>query len=341
MLPTDQAITSAAKPESLTRREALKLGTASVPLLALALAARSHAALQKLDRPVRIGMIADLHQDVMHDGVQRISAFANAMQKQTLDAVLQLGDFAYPAEKNREVIDRFNGSHKKPLHVIGNHDTDSGHTKAECLEVWGMPSRYYTTDVAGVQLIVLDGNDSGSPTYKGGYPSYIGEEQLAWLEKQLEELAGPIVVVSHQPLAGPAAVDNAEQVQQLLSKAADKVLLAINGHTHIDAIREVEHVRYLHVNSASYYWMGGDYKHTSYPAEVHESHPYIEYTCPYREALFSTLVIDPESLTITLEGSKSEWVGKSPNEMGLKEQNDLDLTKEVSPTISPRKIERS
>ena len=51
---------------------------------------------RKLEAPVKIGMIADLHQDVMHDGERRLESFVQAMKNEKPDAVIQLGDFAYP-----------------------------------------------------------------------------------------------------------------------------------------------------------------------------------------------------------------------------------------------------
>ena len=47
------------------------------------------------------------------------------------------------------------------MHVIGNHDTDAGFTKDNCIDVWGMPGRYYAKNIEGLQLLVLDGNDGG------------------------------------------------------------------------------------------------------------------------------------------------------------------------------------
>ena len=36
-----------------------------------------------------LGMIADLHQDVMHDGPSRLEAFLDAMKNEKPDALLQ------------------------------------------------------------------------------------------------------------------------------------------------------------------------------------------------------------------------------------------------------------
>ena len=93
-----------------------------------------------------------------------------------------------------------------------------------------------------------------------------------------------MIVLSHQPLAGPSCVDNAQVVQSLLAANADRILVAINGHTHIDEFFEIDGVHYWHVNSAAYYWMGSNYKHKNYSPEIHAKFPSQSSTCPYREA---------------------------------------------------------
>ena len=233
------------------------------------------AALSKIKKPIKLGMIADLHQDVMHDGPARLKAFLDAMKKEKPDALLQLGDFAYPSKKNEVVTQAFAKAHPKALHVLGNHEIDGGHSFDQVAKLWGMKGRYYTEKVNGLDLIVLDCNEKPK-NHKGGYPKYVGREQLEWLEKQLKNLKGPIFVISHQPLAGPGSIDNAREVQALLNAAEDKVLLAVNGHTHIDHVARVGKLSYLHVNSASYKWVGGSHRNRSYPPEVHSKFRWIE-----------------------------------------------------------------
>jgi len=323
----------------LTRRGFLRATSAASVVVALPGTVAS--AVSRLDEEVRVGLIADLHQDIMHDGTERMAAFVAEMAKRPPDALLQLGDFAYPNPDNKDVIDLFNQAHEHTLHVIGNHDTDSGHTRQQCLDLWGMPGRYYSRDVAGVLFLVLDGNDPGSPEHKGGYASFIGKEQVDWLEAQLAGATGPVVVVSHQPLAGAGAVDNAQQIQGILSAASDKVVLALNGHTHIDDLLRTGNVTYLHVNSASYHWVGGQHQHVSFPEAIHEQHRWISYTCPYRDPLFTTLSIDPETRTILIEGRSSSWVGPAPAELGAKRDSDLIHGEQIAPRIRQRLIRHS
>ncbi len=289
--------------------------------------------LASIEKPVSIGLIADLHQDIMHDGPIRMQAFADYMGNSQPDAIIQMGDFAYPNEKNRSVIDLFNSCHENSLHIIGNHDTDSGHTKDQCIDIWGMPGRYYSKVISGLRLIVLDGNEEGSPSHKGGYVSYIGKEQQQWLRDELESTTEPVIIFSHQPLAGTIAVDNAGEMQDLLGSFSDKILLALNGHSHIDDVLYIQGNHYVHINSASYYWVGGDYKHESYSPEIHEKHPWISSTCPYREALFTMLTIDPVQKKILIEGRSSSWVGASPFELGFER---VELKDEIVPGISDR-----
>ena len=295
------------------------------------------AALSKIKKPIKLGMIADLHQDIMHDGPARLKAFLDAMKEEKPDALLQLGDFAYPTKKNEVVAKAFEKAHPRALHVLGNHEIDGGHTFDQVAKLWGMKGRYYTENVNGLDLVVLDCNEKPK-NHKRGYPKHIGQKQLEWLEKQLKTRKGPILVISHQPLAGPGSIDNAGEVQTLLEAAADKVLLAVNGHTHIDHVARVGKISYLHVNSASYKWVGGSHRNKSYPAEVHSRFRWVEYTCPYRDSLFATLTIDPDNGRIEVKGRESQWVGKSPSQLAIPTKYGLTNGKEICPKIRSRQL---
>lgn len=312
-------------------------GTTAAVATSIILPRRVIACLERVKKPIKLGMIADLHQDVMHDGPARLQAFLDAMKEENPDALIQLGDFAYPTKKNEVVSKAFEKAHAKTLHVLGNHEIDDGHSFDEVAKLWGMKGRYYTEHVNGLDLVVLDGNEKPE-NHQGGYPAHIGEEQLEWLAKQLKTLKGPILVICHQPLAGPSCIDNAEEVQTLLNSAADKVLLAVNGHTHIDHVARVGKISYLHVNSASYKWVGGSYRNKSYPAELHSKFQWVEYTCPYRDSLFTTLTIDPAKGRIDVQGRESQWVGKSPSQLGIADKPDLTDGKEICPKIRSRQL---
>ena len=94
------------------------LRAAATTTAALTLPKIAAAAVARLEKPVRLGLIADLHHDVMHDGLARTGVFGKEMAALHPDAILQMGDFAYPNEANKEVIDLFKGAHERSLHVI-------------------------------------------------------------------------------------------------------------------------------------------------------------------------------------------------------------------------------
>lgn len=269
-----------------------------------------------LTKKLTLGLIADLHVDLIPDAVERLKAFLEASGMKDVNALIQLGDFAIPAESNQGVIDLFNSFHSYTYHVLGNHDTDGGYSWEACLKAYGMQSRYYAFDLEGVRVLVLDGNEKGSPSYTGGYPCYIGSVQKAWMEEELEKAKIPILILSHQPLAGTGCIDNSGEIQALLGNYADKILLALNGHSHVDDHLTVQGVHFVHINSASYYWVGRDYVHLSYPEAIHADYPHLSKTCPYSDPLFAFLTIDWEKGVLQLEGRNSNWRGPSPQELG-------------------------
>ncbi|MDA7789242.1 metallophosphoesterase family protein [Akkermansiaceae bacterium] len=293
--------------------------------------------LDSLSQKISLGVIADLHVDLIPDGAERLDSFLDEMTKTKPDALIQMGDFSFAKESNQKIVDRFNKAHEIALHVIGNHDTDGGLSMEHVLKSWGMKDPYYHHVVEGLHLLVLNANEKGSVKHKGGYPKFIGKSQVAWLGKMLSSLEGPVVIVSHQPIAGSYAIDNAAEIQKILSKHSDKVVLAMNGHTHIDLLTEVGEIPYLHINSASYHWLGSKYAHESYPAEVHAKHSALKYTSPYREALFTTLTFEPKNRQIIVEKRVTQWVGKSPGELGLKREPEGAVTPGIRARVIGKK----
>ena len=76
------------------------------------------SAVSKLTKPVKLGLIADLHHDVMHDGLERLNSFISAMKAENPDALIQMGYFAYPNEKNKKV--KFVKGEDKNIKITSN-----------------------------------------------------------------------------------------------------------------------------------------------------------------------------------------------------------------------------
>lgn len=320
----------------LSRRKFFK--SSAIAALSFAIPKEAFSFANSLKSKVTLGVISDLHHDLIPDGKDRLNDFLDEVAQRKPQAIIQMGDFAFPSEKNQELVNLFNEAHSHSFHVLGNHDMDEGFTKEDCLKSWGMPSSYYTKEVSGLKLIVLDGNDAGSSTYKGGYVSYIGPEQQQWLKSELAASMLPVVIISHQPIAGVYPIDNTGEIQRILSSFSQKIILAINGHAHVTQHLEVGGVNYVHINSAAYYWVGAKFKHKSYPVAVHEIYPSLEFACPYESSLFAFLTIDPVSMRVTVKGKKTKWIGPTPAELGYNIVTAEDLKNHVKPEIESRRF---
>jgi len=292
--------------------------------------------------PLRIGLIADVHKDIMHDADSRLTNFVDAMSDAQVDAILQLGDFCTPKDQNKEfraIFNRFDGPR---YHVLGNHETDGGFDREDAVAFLGMPSRYYAFDLEGFRFVVLDANDVPDG-HTSGYPSHIAADQVVWLEAELAKTSLPVFVFVHQSLERESSIVGDVGVRKVIEAArmpdgSRKVAAIFNGHHHIDHAREINGIPYIHINSASYFWLGGkQFQHQSYSEEIHQQFGNIKNTSPYKESLYTTLTIDSDSGTFSLSGASTDWQGPSPKDLGY-ERGGLVASGAVTPTISSRAL---
>lgn len=287
---------------------------------------------------VKFGLIADVHQDIMHDATERVELFVSAMEIEKPDFICQLGDFCIPHERNQEFFDTFQSFSEPKYHVIGNHDMDGGFSREQAVAYFGMPHKHYSFDKSGIHFIVLDGNDPGG--HRPGYACHIGEEQARWLQNDLKNTDLPCIIFSHQPIDNTfGGIESSATIQAILDEEnktteSNKVIACFSGHLHRDYIRLINGIYYIQINSASYHWLGGDYKHLSYDEKIHKDFPYIEFTAPYQKPLWATVTIDAEKGIMEITGKESQWVGPSPDDLQLK-QNGMHT---ITPTISNWRI---
>ncbi len=288
---------------------------------------------------VRFGLVADVHQDIMHDSCERITAFADAMNKARPDFICQLGDFCQPRQRNRPFLAQWNRFKGARYHVIGNHEMDGGFSCEQVAGFFGMKSRYYSFDVGGIHVMVLDGNDPGGKAR--GYKRYIAAKQLGWIAADLRATSLPTVVLSHQTLGDSGGVENSPVVRGILEAAKapsgrSKVVACFCGHHNDDRARVINGLHYIHINSASYKWLGRKFSHESYAKEIHRKHRLISCTAPYKDPLWALVEIDPARGRIVVKGRKTRWVGPDPWALGA---GAMMLTpKAVDPRISGRSL---
>ncbi len=298
---------------------------------------------------VRFGVIADVHQNVMHDAQRRLATFVEAMERENPDFVIQLGDFCSPSPENRPFLEIWNRLKCPRYHVLGNHDMDAlersypveayAFARQQTMEFWGMQARYFSWDVKGLHFVVLDGNDEGGTA--GGYRRFIADDQAKWLKKDLANTELPCILFSHQSLEHPSGVENQQAIRAILEQANQdagfrKVLSCFSGHHHRDYVRWIHGILYPQINSASYYWLGEGYGHLSLGPEIHQSYPLLDYTAPYQKPLFCLVTVDQQYRFLQIEGRETQFVGKTPWELGMSREEHDEAS--LRPMISDWKI---
>ena len=154
------------------------------------------------------GLVADPHQDIMHDTEGRMEEFLTEASARELDFIIQIGDFCHPIQKNKPFLGLWNQYAGPKYHVLGNHEMDLG-SKEDNIDFLGMAGRYYSFDHKGYHFIVLDANnlyiDGEFHHYENSnfynHPNartWIDDEQVEWLKGDLESTSSPCIIFSHK-----------------------------------------------------------------------------------------------------------------------------------------------
>lgn len=275
-------------------------------------------------QPIRFGLLADLHHDLVIDGLERMSSFISAMQQERPDFILQLGDLCMPEEGNRPLMQIWRRFAGPKYHVLGNHDLERRYDRREVLNFWGGIAPYYSFDRGGYHFVVLDGNEinPAHPDTKE-YPRYISEAQLHWLKEDLEKTALPTIVFCHQGLdADDNGIENAVAVRLTLESANErartrKVLVVFSGHHHQDYHNQINGIHYLQINSASYHYQRTSaYVDNGYGPDVLEKRPIYRNLAVYRAPLWASGSINSSGV-LTITGRQTTFRGRSPQELGM------------------------
>lgn len=304
-------------------------------------------------------VFTDLHVDIMHDGVARMEIITRAAREHHVDFILHLGDIMYPEldyirqygpdcladrheawflcdrDDEKTAIRALLAQTNKPVYgVLGNHDMDSC-DKALACRYWNMPAPYYAFVQGGVRFIVLDTNtiktDDGCIDYRcnnykyytGAQVSYMTDAQLQWLEHEIMASEEPCVLLSHASLADDLlSVNNKDEVLALIARCnRDKrrVILSLNGHSHIDGLTVRGGTPFININSASNIWIGKPYAAVRYSESIVKAYPFIDGCAPYFDPLYAVITLSDTA--IDMDGVESCFVGKTPAECGFPPEN--------------------
>lgn len=294
------------------------------------------------DSYVKFAIISDIHQDIAHDGVDRLQTFIDVATEQNVDFIIELGDFCFPKEENKSFLSVWNSFPNEKYHVLGNHDMDVC-SKEVYMAFVGMQKRYYSFDKGNFHFIVLDPNnfyrdDTSFPYDKGNYfaekeINHIDAEQIEWLKKDLLSTKKRCILFSHESLEN--TVTNREKMRKILEEENErvgfkKIPLVFSGHDHTNYKKEINGIVYFQLNSASNQWVGEQYAcEERFSAEINKSRPAVKYTVPYTDALYGIVTLTDSS--ISMKGKKSSFIPPTPSDLNIPDDiYPFPLTSEIS-----------
>jgi 3',5'-cyclic AMP phosphodiesterase CpdA len=218
----------------------------------------------------RIGLITDIHSGPDIDTRLGTAAFPlldkfveTMSQRFRPDLIVDLGDRINDVNVNEDTqrIQKVRSCLESigvPIFFLyGNHDlvnTDQGKMR----KLLGKQSDFESVDFMGYHFIFLNTQD---PTF-GGVGGTISEDQLHWLEDDLDKCVGPAVIFSHHPLDEQkisshwffgkhpefALAVNREQARTLFTRS-QKVRAVFNGHMHWNNVEVIDGIPYVTVES--------------------------------------------------------------------------------------------
>ncbi|MFT4758005.1 MAG: hypothetical protein ACI91R_002666 [Vicingaceae bacterium] len=60
--------------------------------------------INKVNKKITFGLVADVHKDLMPDANKRLEVFIEQAQKREVDFIIQMGDFCFTETKNKEFL---------------------------------------------------------------------------------------------------------------------------------------------------------------------------------------------------------------------------------------------
>lgn len=234
---------------------------------------------------VRFTAITDFHykKGTNLTTINDFNIITNRAKNFGADFILCAGDFCSDYIRSKEIVNTLKNLEIPFYNAVGNHELENQNNSLEFVVplltndpkgvVYGSEKSYYYFDKNGVRFVFTDTNFSfneesgfwehnrtasvGAP--KGNlYENSLGEKQLIWLKEVLMdggEKGLKCIVISHASFNenwkyySPSAKAVKEIFDHVNSKYKGAVLMAINGHRHLDRGERVDGVIYLEINT--------------------------------------------------------------------------------------------
>lgn len=259
-------IHNATWPVMLNRRAFIKGST-----LFLTAAATGCSGMQGFggDRPVKIGLITDIHYAdktrvntrYYRDSLKKMKTAVAYFNEVRPHFIVQMGDLVDAAESVETeleylaTIEAEFAKAKPPRHyVLGNHCVDTL-TKEEFIANTGATKPYYSFDRGGFHFVILDAcfREDGEPYGRNNShwrDTNIPPVELKWLKEDLANTKKSTILFIHQRLDETQhhSVNNNDEVREIL-EASGKVLAVFQGHSHENEYAMVNGIHYCVVRA--------------------------------------------------------------------------------------------
>ncbi len=256
---------------------------------------------EKGKQSFRVGFLTDIHvkpTEIAEQGMKKAFKHVNELTPK-VDFIINGGDAIMDGLKvSKQKVEEqwliwnkvLASENKLPIfHCIGNHDVwgwqlidpevklDKLYSKNWVIEQHKMPNRFYSFEHQNWKFIVLDSTQENN----GGYIARLDEEQMTWLEKELNNtpLNQHICIVSHIPIVSFCSavfydknepngdwkisrallhVDSRNIIQ--LFKKYKNIKCCLSGHIHLQDEVEYLGIKYYCNGAISGNWWKGAFK---------------------------------------------------------------------------------
>ncbi|WP_394522626.1 metallophosphoesterase family protein [Lacrimispora sp. JR3] len=181
------------------------------------------------------------------------SCIKKVQKKDKIDLLLISGDLTEDGDPEdyaylKDHLKRLMGE-TKMIVTLGNHDNKANFRKGWLKEKEDGGFYNQVFHLKDVSVISFDSSLQGEPD------GTVGEKQLAWLKKALEEIKNrPVILLTHHHLLkNQSTTSPVPQAEKLLKVIKEQKLLCIlNGHTHHPYVGTAGGSRYFTAGSLSF-----------------------------------------------------------------------------------------
>ena len=283
--------------------------------------------------------------------IEQMEEIVEAAHAAEVDAMVCCGDLCHNLTTAPELVEvYFKNKYGIPaLNCFGNHEQEAVDSIEDTWKIMGMKNNYDHFDIKGFRFILTDTNyyreEDGTllhvPARSWGKADgdRMSPEELAWLEKTVDESPYPCMLFSHASFEAAGGCPEQAQVRAIVdaanAKTPGRVLMCCNGHYHRDNITVKKDVVYFDVNSViNVEWQPRP--NILLPQEfIDRARMAVNHTYT-KDPLYAIVTVrDDGSISIT--GRESDYLyGASPEAIGWNTKNQYG--RETVPYISSADI---